>query len=176
MSEKNKPAAQRATENYIKRQERVAEGPKRKNDKPEKVVEKDCLAWMRAQGWQVQVYEAKATFDPRRGIYRNQSMKAGNPDCMGVDSLGNAVAVEFKAPKKRSSFNSERRAKQKEFILKRIEINTFACVVDSSAMLVQLYMQWLELKNNMQNKEAKELLLEALPKVKKNKKFTDLNF
>ena len=85
-----------AIDKYLKKQE-TKYGPKRTNEKPEKEVEKTCMELMKSWGWSVEVYEAKATFDPRRGVWRQQAMKAGTSDCMGSTDEGISVAIEFKA-------------------------------------------------------------------------------
>lgn len=132
-------------------------------EKPEKEVEKACLEWMRTQGWSVNIFEAKATFDPRRQRYISQSMKAGTCDCMGNTSEGVSVAVEFKAPGAISSFNSPKRIKQKQFIINKILTNCFACVVDSVEKLETIYKQWQFLRAD--GEAARSYLLKALPKV-----------
>lgn len=119
--------------------------PKRKNQKPEKVVQVACVDWMRIKGWDVQIYEAKATFDPRRQVWRNQAMRAGVSDCMGLDSLGSAVFVEFKAPGRRSSFNSPKNFKQKRFLVEKIARGAFGVVVDDVRELERIYLRWIYL-------------------------------
>lgn len=137
--------------------------PRAKNKKPERSTEKECLAWMRLRGWDVQIYEAKATFNPHSGGYTSSTMKAGTPDCMGVDSFGNAVAVEFKARGKLSTFNENRNYRQREFILKRIAMNSFAVCVDSSDLLCRIYIEWLRLRTLSLANEARDYLLRSLP-------------
>lgn len=139
--------------------------PKKTNEKPEKQVEKDCLLLMRKWGWSVDIFEAKATFDPRRNIWRQQAMKAGVCDCMGSTSEGIGVAVEFKAPGAISSFNSPKRIKQKEFIVSKIMNNNFACVVDSASALEDIYNRWTVIRTTSPN-NAREFLLSRLPKTR----------
>jgi hypothetical protein len=120
--------------------------PARKNSKPEReLVQIPCINWMRSRGWSVDVYEAKATFDPRSGSYRQQAMKAGTTDCMGCDNVGNSVVIEFKAPGRRSSFNSEKRFLQKKFLLEKLNLGCFAVVVDDVLELERIYFHWLSL-------------------------------
>lgn len=150
--------------------------PRRKNEKPEKEVEKACLEWMRSdkQNWSVEIYEAKATYDPSKGIYRQQSMKAGVCDCMGTLPDGISVAIEFKAPGRLSTFNSERRFKQRKFIVDKINSNAFACVVDSVDRLVTIYERWRELRAaNVDFGVARNYLLSMLPQQKEKTRLED---
>lgn len=133
---------------------------KRKHGKPEKEVEEACLIYMRSLGWEVQIIESKAT--QVNGVWRQQSVKAGNADCEGVMPDGNSVSVEFKAPGKLATFNQERNYRQKEFILRRINMNSFACVVDSADRLKEIYERWAKIKE-INPAEAKHYLLSMLP-------------
>lgn len=144
--------------------ERLKElGPRRHNEKPEKLVEKECLKWMRVLGWSVNIFEAKATLD-ESGRWRNTAMKAGVCDCLGNTSEGVSVAIEFKAPGAMSSFNSAARTRQREFILSKIESNCFACVVDSVGRLQSIYEKWIDIRRTDGVGAAKLFLVEQLPK------------
>lgn len=134
--------------------------PRRRNQKPEKLVELECKKLMDYWGWSVDIFEAKATWNPKAGCWLQQGMKAGVCDCLGSTERGVAVAIEFKAPGKLASFNSPRRTKQREFILAKIEANNFACVVDSAAKLNEIYTHWLTIENPAR---AKEYLYSVLP-------------
>lgn len=159
MSEDYKARVQRAMENHHKKLLKDS-APKRKNQKPERNVQDACLAWMRGLNWDVQIYEAKATFDPRSNVWRNQAMPSGTCDCMGIDDMAHAVFIEFKAPGRRSSFNSPKNYKQKRFITEKIQRGAFAVVVDSVEVLQRIYFGWLELKNKEQRIQ---FLLAELP-------------
>lgn len=132
--------------------------------KPEKEVEKACLAWMRSQGWNVQIFEAKATWSPDAQRWLQQSMKAGTCDCLGNTNEGLSVAIEFKAPGALSSFNSDKRYLQKKFIIDKIHSCAFACVVDSLQSLQLIYAEWNVLRKYDMEK-AKLMLLSKLPKM-----------
>lgn len=139
--------------------------PKRERNKsPEKDVERECLKWMRAQGWTVNIYEAKAKWNAQAERFTGTGMKFGTCDCMGNTDDGISVAVEFKAPGALSSFNSERRYLQKKFILDRINTNAFACVVDSANRLEAIYLEWRYLRAGSLE-AARNFLLRALPQV-----------
>jgi hypothetical protein len=134
---------------------------RRANSKPEKEVERACLTWMREQKWDVQIFEAKATYNPRLGIYIQQSMKAGTADCLGCMPDGRMIAIEFKAPKRRRDFNKLSNYRQQQFIKNKIKQNAFACVVDSVDMLKTIYQIWSVIKDDIP--AAKMLLEKMLP-------------
>lgn len=178
MSDDWKERVRRAAEAYITKHTQkpttAAGEPKRKNQSPEKLVERTCLEWMRAQGWDVQIFEAKATFDPVRGVWRNQAMKAGTCDCMGNMPSGHGVAVEFKAPGRLSAFALERNHRQRQFIERKIATGVFACVVDSLAMLRSIYGHWRGFQDKGDFEGAKRFLHSVLPRQKagRDKPFT----
>jgi len=130
--------------------------------KPEKEVEKACLIWMRNLGWSVNVFEAKANWSTTQGAWVQQGMKAGTCDCLGSDSEGIGIAIEFKAPGAMSSFNSEKRYLQRKFIVDKINANVFACVVDSVERLELIYFKWNELRASDKGM-ARTYLLSMLP-------------
>src|ERR1700727_875427 len=107
MSDKN-DSTKKALERYYAKQ---IPKPRRHNAKPEKEVERDCMAWMNSMGWSMGVYEAKNTYNPRSGRWIGKSMRSGTVDCQGVLPNGTFAAVEFKAPTRLSTFNSNRNMK-----------------------------------------------------------------
>lgn len=141
--------------------------PRRANTKPEKLVEKACMAWMREQGWSMQVFEAKATYNPRAGRYMQQSMKAGTADSGGSTSEGHGAVVEFKAHGKLSTYAKEDNHAQQKFIEEKIASNCFACVVDSVEMLQDIYAKWSMIRKENTGK-ARDYLLLRLPKRRKS--------
>lgn len=134
--------------------------PSRKNNAPEKEVEKECLALMRSWGWSVEIYESKATYDPKRDIYRQQAMKSGTADCMGSTDEGISAIVEFKAPKKLTTLSDI----QREFLVEKIGSNCFAIVTDSAERLQKIYRHWQFLRRSGNFHALKEYLLSELPK------------
>lgn len=139
-------------------------GPKKKRGpykKPEKEVEVACVALMRSWSWDVEIYSAKATYNPRTNHYQQQSMKAGTADCMGYMTDGHGVAVEFKAKGHLRNFNKPDNYRQKLFIKKKIEQNVFACVVDSAELLQTIFTGWLSLRSDKE--AAKLFLMKMLP-------------
>ena len=141
-------------------------GRGKRNKKPEKEVEKDCLKWMRALGWDVNIYEAKAILT-KSGERVNSHMPPGVSDCMGITPYGEPAYVEFKAKGSRSTFNLEKRHKQKEFMLNKIKRHGFGCVVDSVTMLDETYNHWRSLRLKGLTKEARQYLFDCLPKKRK---------
>lgn len=161
-----KDTTRRAVERYLERQLKRESNelkPPRKNQKPEKLVEKACLDLMRGWGWKVRIYESKATWDPRARCYRQQSMSAGNADCMGNMADGRSVAIEFKAKGKLTSYNRDSNYRQREFIHEKIKSNVFACVVDSAEMLTEIYQHW-QTRLIGGEQSAQNYLFDMLPK------------
>lgn len=140
-------------------------GRGRKNKKPEKDVEADCLKWMKAQSWDVGIYEAKNTKD-KFGSYLASRMPPGTCDCMGITPYGIPIYVEFKAKGNRSSFNLDRNIRQREFLIDKINYFGFGCVVDSVSLLDQVWNEFFHMIKNDCKFKAREYLLNALPQKK----------
>jgi hypothetical protein len=138
--------------------------------KPENEVEKACMELMRSWGWSVQVIESKANWNGKAWV--QQGAKQGTADCIGNTENGVSVAVEFKAPGRLSSFNTEKRYLQRKFIVDKINTNAFACVVDSAERLECIFMRWSALLCEDKNR-ARSYLLSMLPSVSDKKKLKD---
>ena len=159
----DKKRVEQALLNFHKRDLREIKklsGRGKKNKSPEREVAMACVSWLESNGFIGNIYESKATYDPRRGVYRQQAMKAGHADWAGVDSSGIAAAVEFKAPGKLSTFNIDKNFLQRQFIINRISIGSFACVVDSASLLSSIYSHWLSLSDR---DERIKYLMSMLP-------------
>lgn len=130
--------------------------------KPEKEVEKECLELMRSWGWSVQIIESKANWNGQSWV--QQGAKQGTADCLGSTDEGIAAAIEFKAPGRLSTFNSERRYHQRKFIVDKINANNFACVVDSASRLKLIYETWKE-RRKINPAAAREYLISMLPQM-----------
>lgn len=143
MSNDRKKSVMDALQNFSRRAAHIPKKRAKRNEKPEKEVEMSCVAWMRAVGWSVDIYEAKATWNPKVGAWLNQGMKAGTVDCIGCMNDGHAVFVEFKALGRLTTFNADRNHRQKEFLIEKIKKGAFGCVVDSSERLQQIHIGWL---------------------------------
>lgn len=137
-------------------------GHRKKNQKPEKEVEKACLEWMRIKRWSVQIVESKATYNPHAGRYVSQSTKAGTVDCFGTLPDGVSCFIEFKAPGKLSTFANPKNYRQKEYCLEKINTHAFVCVTDSVERLEKVHRAW-EMKRLLDKEDAKNFLLEQLP-------------
>lgn len=162
MADSPKDRARKACEKFFAKQLDQESKPKRTNLKPEKDVEQECVHWMRAQGWDVQIYESKSTYDPSRERYISQSMKAGNFDCQGNTNLGHSVYVEFKAKGKLSTFALDKNHRQQTFAKKKIDSNCFVAVTDSKERLEKIYDNWLQTKA-INERSAKAYLHSMLP-------------
>jgi len=165
MSEERKKSVLDALNKYSAKsaKEAAPKAKRKRNKSPEKEVEKECLALMRSWGWTVEVYEAKATWNGKAWV--QPGMKGGTCDCMGTTDEGINVSVEFKAPGRLSTFNSQKRFKQRQFIVTRIEANGFACVVDSAKGLEVIYMRWAQIREK-DKIAARNFLINSLPNKK----------
>ena len=152
-----------ALENFYRNQ---IPKPKRRNSRPEKEVEHACIEWMRAMKWDVQVYEAKSTYDPKSRRYVGRTMKPGTVDCQGVMPSGRFVAVEFKAKGMLRTFNSPRNMRQAGYLIEKINNNAFGVVVDSVERLKELYHGYMNALS-YGDEAAKQYLFESLPVKKK---------
>lgn len=147
----HKKSVERALSAYCAKQIKKT-GPKRKNKSPEKDVEQECVAWMRAKNWDVQIYSAKATYNPRLGRYMGGSMKAGTVDCQGVMPSGIFVAVEFKSPGNIKAFNLPKNCRQKEYLKEKIKNNAFGACVDSVKLLQLIFETWEKIEDRDQKR------------------------
>ena len=135
---------------------------KRKNNSPELSVQKDVIAWGRAHGWSLDVVEAKATFSEKQGRYISNAVAAGFSDITGCDDTGHSVFIELKAPGKLKTL----RVSQYDFLLEKINRNSFACVVDSADLLEKIHLTWKSCENK--RKFLLDLLEELKPSILKN--------
>jgi hypothetical protein len=133
---------------------------RQKNQKPEKEVQKKIIPLLKTLGIFANVVESKAVFSASSGRYISGQASAGFPDIVGINPAGFFVAVELKAPGKRSSLKSH----QREFLLQVIALNGFACCTDSPENFLQTYNSWLNSPSEMR----KDLLISSLPKVPKS--------
>ena len=152
-------SAQKALYNYHAKQLPKSGKPKKKNQKPEKDVEKTCLKWMREHGFNVDIIEAKGGYNNQYGVI---AVKAGFSDCVGNDNFGRACFVEFKAKGRRSNVSEI----QRQFLLSKISTNTFAVVTDCVEHLSNSYNIWCGLYDYGKYKRAREFLMSILPKSK----------
>jgi len=165
MSDDFKRRIRKAVENFHEKQlpQKKPAKRKKKNKQPEKEVVKACLKWAVKMGWELQVYEAKATYNRHSGRYTSQTMNPGTPDIQGVNNEGIFIAIECKAPGRLSTFNREKNYRQQEYIKRTIRMNGFACVVDSAELLDKIFKKWTIIKKTQNSQEAQEYLNSMLP-------------
>lgn len=133
----------------------------KRNKAPEKQLEKQVLEWLREVGCDVNVVEAKATFNPKIGMYLNSMTTPGMADIVGNDSEGFAIYVELKAKGKLSTL----RDNQYEFLKRKILTFSFGVCIDSLDLLKDYYKNW----KAMPTYAGREYLLDNLEGIKNGK-------
>lgn len=136
----------------------VNDKPKRHNEKPEKEVEKEVLAWLRKIDCFINVYDSAAQPDSYNSIKRVH-VKSGTPDLIGCTAEGVFIAIELKAPGRRSTLKEH----QRYFLTRVINNNGFAACIDSVSNLRDLYNAWIRTDIN----DRADLLLKDLPALSK---------
>jgi len=114
---------------------------KRKNAAPEAAVGKTVDKWAKDTGWFFHKYESKAKHVQLAGgvsIHKSAGVNVGTPDRLGCSENGIFVAVELKAPGKRSTVTPE----QREFLTGVIMNHGFGVVVDSAELLDEYWTRW----------------------------------
>ena len=134
--------------------------PKRKNEKPEKLVERDVTAWCHSHKIDVSIVECKGVYNQKTNTFLHGMTEPGYSDLSGNNQFGIAVFIELKAKGRRSTL----RIKQEEFIIRKIKMGCFACVVDSSDLLDEIYYSWLKYYDANLFAEAKRYLISQMPK------------
>ena len=135
-----KTRAKAALDGYLRRQLKKDAGPTRKNKSPERdFVKGEVLPWLKMNGFDVNVVEAKAVYNVKAGRYMTGQTDAGLSDIVGNDRDGMAVFLEIKAPGKRGVIRNKKHWHQREFLLRKIETNCFAGCFDSIEDLDRVY-------------------------------------
>ena len=114
---------------------------KRKNAKPEQLVEKEVDKWAKDAGWFFHKYESKAKHVQLAGgvsIHKTAGVNVGTPDRLGCSETGIFCAVELKAKGRRSTLSPE----QREFLTGVIMNHGFGVVVDSAELLDEYWTRW----------------------------------
>lgn len=163
-------STKKALERYFSRQlVPVQKSQARKhNSAPEKEVQKQIHAWLLQQNFFAFRVEAKAVFSQAAGRYLQGQTVTGCADELAVCPNGRFVAVEVKAPGKRSTLRPD----QRTFLLNVIARNGFACVSDSVSHVSNLWTKY----NSSQDALKKSVLLNDLPKEKPDLMDRDLDF
>lgn len=125
--------------------------------KPEKLVEREVLSWAFTKGWSINVFDSKS-IQTNGKLRSNPGLIIGCPDLVGNCSLGFAVYIELKKHKA----DGVCRLSQRNFLSRKIESNSFACVVDSAEKLDKLYHHWITLRTTSLS-DARTFLIKALP-------------
>lgn len=120
------------------KEDKKAQGPSRKNDKPEKKVQQDVLAWCASSGWRISVVESKAVYSITRQRFLRGQARKGFADLVGLTDKGIFVAIELKAPGRRSTLRPD----QRTYLQEVIGSGGFAAVVDSAKLLDSIFAQW----------------------------------
>jgi hypothetical protein len=128
----------------------------RKNEKPEKEVEKSVLAWCKQNGLFVSVVESKAVFSQGANRFLKGQAQSGFPDLVVLIAAGLFVAIELKAKGRRSSV----RVNQYNFLKQVIQNQGFAAVVDCQEYLETLYFGFLK---EADQSNRKNYLMSCLP-------------
>lgn len=154
-----KQRIKKAIESYYEKQSRVGKTPKRYNNKPEKMLEKEVSQWLKKNDFAFNVVESKAVYSKSAGRYLKGQTDEGFSDIVGMDKHGNFIAIELKAPGRRSTL----RPAQRNFLVERINRGGFCVCIDSVKDLETTYLEWLRTK-------SKETLLTSLPKIKERER------
>lgn len=127
--------------------------------KPEKQVEKEILSLAPLFGFDLTVVDSAHVYSNTTRMF---SRRMTNEVCS--DMMGNngpfACFVELKAPGKLKQFNIEKNKKQKDFIIRKIQSGSFACVVDSMQRLAHIWKEWRKANTD---EEKIKVLLSYLP-------------
>jgi hypothetical protein len=150
-----KKRIQASVEKYSKREDPTR--PTRKNEAPERELQKEVIRWMNSVNFSVDNIESKAHYSLTAGQYMSQHQKPGIPDIVGNDHQGHAVYIELKSPGRRGTL----RPNQREFLIRKINTNCFAICADSKEYILENFNAWLLLGD-----ERKNFLLSLLPKEK----------
>lgn len=118
-----------------------------KRSNPEKALEKQVLAWCRANGFDVSVIDS-STYGVKFGV--DKTSEYGISDLVG-NRGAIAAFIELKAPSKLSTLKFH----QYKFLLRKLEAGCFACCVDSVERLAELWQQY--------EYEGAKSLISALP-------------
>lgn len=127
---------------------------------PEKLVEQHIKAWLVQNRFVVHVYDSRATYSARTQSYqKSRGLAVGTPDLIGCSPQGHFVALELKSENKKHVCRIE----QYQYLERMIQVNGFCLVVADVFSLQNSWENWLKLKNENKDKEAKEYLLSLLP-------------
>jgi hypothetical protein len=128
---------------------------KKKNQNLEGPVVLEIKKGLTAIGFDLNIIEAKATYNESAGRYISGQVDPGYPDLSGNGPSGESVFIEVKAKGKRSTLRLE----QFSFLKNKIDKGCFAICADSLEYCVLTFNAWLKLPANLK----KDFLLAELP-------------
>ncbi len=131
-------------------------------DNPEQRMVHELLKHMRKLGFTVDIVDS-STFDRQAGYHTQSVTRPGFSDIVGNSVDGVCIYIEAKAPGKRNTL----RPAQREFLLEKINTNTFAVVCDS---IQSFDVQW---SSFMISVDRKRYLLDQMPAMTANEKRRD---
>lgn len=162
-------SAKDALLNHHKKQLKQIKKRSKKNNKPEKIVEKDVMHWLKTMGFDCNVVESKAVYSQKAGIYLHSQTDPGFSDIAGNNDNGLSVYIELKAKDRRSTLKEH----QRQFLIRKINTNCFAVCVDSAERLENFYKKWGDILIRHGRLKAQKYLINILP-VKKSKDSDEL--
>lgn len=125
--------------------------------KPEKLVEKQVLAWCFKNNIDVNVFDSKAVFSYSKNSYsKNNGIPEGCADILGCDFDGKFFAIELKAPGKEKVC----RLSQYNFIKRKIKSGGFCLVCSDCETLNDVFFKWKDLNKD----DGIQYLMSLLPK------------
>lgn len=127
--------------------------------KPEQWVVSQVFAWYFQNRWSMSVFDSEMIRGPKNKMIPNQGIPTGCPDTLGCTDQGLAAFVELK----KQGFRHICRLSQRQFLLLKIEANSFCIVTDSVTHLEDTYRKWISLRE-ISLKEARDFLMSELPK------------
>ncbi len=129
-----------------------------RNSGPEKLVEKEILAFGKQVGFDLTVVDTAAVYNPMAGRYLRKQASESLPDIIG--NYGPlSVWIELKAKGQRSAINAKKNAHQKAFLIRKIKQGSFAIVTDSAEHFNQIWNRY----RMASNFDKMHLLLNDLP-------------
>lgn len=152
-----------AVEKYLKKNDPAFQKPKRKNNAPERQLQKEIIKWLNSIGCSVNSIESKAQFSEVTQQYTSQTNIDGLSDIIGNDMHGRAIYIEMKAPGRRNTL----RDNQRKFLIGKIRTNCFAIVADSKEYIEKAYGRYSDIIRN--GESTVPFLLNELPKEKASK-------
>lgn len=134
----------------------------RKYTRPEKLVEKAVMQWLKDNDFSCHVVEAKAVYNKEAGTYLSGQAEKGMSDIVGCTPDGRACFIELKAKDQRCRLKDH----QREFLMQKISRGSFATCVDSVEYIERC---WAHYKNGGD-------MIETLPKKRKSRATEDIDF